>query len=141
MAKWLHVKSAKIRPFIVDETYTSKMLLDDDFLNDGCCGVVQINAGEFRPNPHPELAPNCCAHEGDEIYIVLSGKAEIVLDGESIFPEPGDVVFIPAHVSHGVKNLSTEEPFRLFTVWKDGRRNDMYFIRKEKWGKVNCTID
>lgn len=141
MAKWLHVKSAKVRPFVVDETYTSSMLLDDDFLEDGPGGVVQINAGVFQPNKNPERPVNCSAHDDDEIYVIISGTAEIVLEGESIYPQPGDVIYIPAHVSHGVKNLSAEEPFRLLTVWKDGRKNEMYHIRKEKWGKVNCMID
>lgn len=142
MSKWLHVNRNKIKPFVVDASYTSRMILDSDFLNEAPVEpIIQINEGTFAPNPDPDKPAEGAAHTADEIYIVLSGHAEITMDGEPIRPEPGDVVYIPAGVNHAVRNLSREEPFRLLTLWKDGRANEMYEVRKNAWGKVFCTVD
>ena len=48
-------------------------------------------------------------HESmDEIFIVLSGKAEIEIDNESILIEATDTVYIPQKAKHEMKNIGTE---------------------------------
>lgn len=142
VAKWMHVKRDRVMPFSKDDGYTSRMLLDEDFLEEaGRHPVVQVNEGTFAPNPHPNGSVACCAHDDDEIYVVLEGDADIILDGECIHPAVGDVIYIPAGVSHGVRNRCADKPFRIMTLWMNGRANDMYYIRKAAWGKVDCMID
>jgi quercetin dioxygenase-like cupin family protein len=44
------------------------------------------------------------AHAGaDKFYLVLSGKAKLVIGGESRDVAAGDLVFAPADVPHGVE--------------------------------------
>jgi quercetin dioxygenase-like cupin family protein len=41
----------------------------------------------------------------DAYVQVLDGRAELVIGGESVFPESGDTVLMPAHVPHAVKAI------------------------------------
>ena len=141
MAKWLHIERDKIMPFVVDDTYSSRLLLDQDFLpEEEKHPVVQINEGTFAPNPNPDAPVEGAVHEADEIYVFLEGDADLFLDGECIHPKTGDVILIPAGVRHAARNRSTTKPFRLMTIWMDGRQNELYHIRKKAWNTSYRTI-
>lgn len=48
-------------------------------------------------------------HENmDEIFIILSGKAEIEIDNEKARIEATDTVYIPQQAQHEMKNIATE---------------------------------
>jgi quercetin dioxygenase-like cupin family protein len=53
------------------------------------------NAG---PPPH--------VHPWEEIYIVLSGRIEVEVEGESRVLEAGGVAHVPANKKHGYRNLT-----------------------------------
>ncbi|MBW0103936.1 cupin domain-containing protein [Pseudonocardia sp. KRD291] len=40
----------------------------------------------------------------DEIYLLISGRATITLDGDTVELRPGDALLAPAGVRHGVRN-------------------------------------
>jgi len=45
----------------------------------------------------------------DEIFIILSGQAEITIDQETAPIEATDTVFIPQQAQHEMKNIGTED--------------------------------
>ena len=57
--------------------------------------------------PGQELPVHSHAHE-HEIFDVLAGCGTMILDGEAVELESGDVVVVPAGVSHGFKNTGRE---------------------------------
>ena len=66
------------------------------------------------------------------------------LDYKEYLIERGDVIFIPAHTFHAVKNISNTEDFEFITVWPGQPGpggNDVYDLRKKAWGKTYVEID
>ncbi len=67
--------------------------LYEEFLSVGSmsAGLYVLEAGATDPqSPHAE----------DEIYYVISGRAQIEVNGESRPVAPGSVVFVAKHVDH-----------------------------------------
>lgn len=52
----------------------------------------------------------------DELFIVISGKAKVVIDNEPTEISKGDVVYISAGKSHYVDN-SYDEDFHFYALW------------------------
>jgi mannose-6-phosphate isomerase-like protein (cupin superfamily) len=44
-------------------------------------------------------------HATDELMLIVAGRLELEFGGRLLRPEPGEEVFIPAHVSHTVRNI------------------------------------
>jgi mannose-6-phosphate isomerase-like protein (cupin superfamily) len=44
-------------------------------------------------------------HSVDEVVMVLEGALELELQGRRFRPKVGEEVFIPAHVTHSVRNV------------------------------------
>ena len=66
--------------------------------------VVEIFAPRGRDTQQP--------HTRDELYVVVSGSGEF-LRGDDRHPfAPGDVLFVPAHVSHRFEDFTDD-----LTVW------------------------
>ena len=51
-------------------------------------------------------------HEQDEVYVVISGTGDFVVDGRRQPFEPGEVLFVRANVSHRFENFSDD-----FATW------------------------
>jgi len=51
-------------------------------------------------------------HDRDEVYVVASGKGEFVCDARRQPFAPGDLMFVPAGVTHRFENFSDD-----FAVW------------------------
>lgn len=45
----------------------------------------------------------------DEVFIIISGKLKIEIDGEKDFLEKGDAVFIPMKKIHQMENIDKED--------------------------------
>ena len=45
------------------------------------------------------------AHAVDEVVILVDGRIEIEMDGQTLTPELGQEVFIPANTLHTVRNI------------------------------------
>ncbi|MBP9777689.1 MAG: cupin domain-containing protein [Rickettsiaceae bacterium] len=48
-------------------------------------------------------------HASDELFIVVKGRVEMILDGKSSIPKIGEEIFIPRGCLHTVKNIGTTE--------------------------------
>jgi len=62
-----------------------------------------------RPHDHTENG-----HE--EIYVLIEGSAEVVVDGEAIAMESGDAVWIPPEATRQIRNGDAESAFVLVSA-------------------------
>jgi quercetin dioxygenase-like cupin family protein len=44
-------------------------------------------------------------HPMDELVMVVDGTLEFEIGGQTLHPKPGEEIFIPAKVSHSVRNI------------------------------------
>ncbi len=69
-------------------------------------GIYALPAGGEDPqSPHDE----------DEIYVVLTGRAQITIDGADYPASRGDTIFVAKHVEHRFHSI--EEDLRLLVVF------------------------
>lgn len=54
-------------------------------------------------------------HNEDEVYVVVSGTARFVANGEPVDVAPGTVLFVPAHEPHRFEEING--PLRLVVVF------------------------
>ena len=134
MKKGKVINSWEVKPFICDDTYSSKMLLDDFVAGHR---AININEGT--------LAPGCktcgATHKKAEIYIVMKGEAVLHLGNELIDIKSGSIAFIPSGVFHSLDNKSSKDPFVLITLWENAKDNEVWDARVKAWGKSFKTID
>ena len=60
--------------------------------------------------------PHC--HPWEEVYVMLDGKLEVTIDGDSQVISPGDVAHVPAGVTHSYRNLTQA---RFLTIATEGK--------------------
>ena len=59
-----------------------------------------------------------CHHDG-EVFLVLDGRAEVVIEAEAREVSRGDVIFLPPFHTHAIRNTSNR-PFDIVSVyWED----------------------
>jgi mannose-6-phosphate isomerase-like protein (cupin superfamily) len=80
-------------------------------------------------------------HEDTEIYYILEGAGDVVLDDVPIPVKPGDMIVIPGGVHHWIDNRKSDKPFRLFTFWPKQEQNGVYFERLKAWGTSVRYVD
>lgn len=133
MNKGKVINSWEVKPFVVDQAYSSKMILDDLVAGGKS---IHINEGTLKPG--------CCTpgavHPATEIYYTVRGEAVLHLGDEKIDIKPGSVVYIPAGVFHSLNNKSKTDDFVLLTLWEDTNHNEVYHARLKEWGKSFKTI-
>lgn len=67
----------------------------------------------------PRTTSKIHSHQDGEIFLVLEGSADILIEDESQRLTSGDLVFLPPFHMHGIRN-DTDETFRLVSVyWED----------------------
>ena len=133
MPKGKIINSWEVKPFVLDETYSSKMILDDIVAG---TETIQINEGTLKGGSSTHGA----VHRADEIYYVVRGEAILHLDNETYDIKAGSTVFIPEGVFHSLDNKSSTEDFVLLTFWLKAEDNEVYDMRLKKWGKSFKTI-
>ncbi|MDR1692390.1 MAG: cupin domain-containing protein, partial [Oscillospiraceae bacterium] len=114
--------------------YASRMILDHVITGREDC--VQINHGTLRGGASLDGA----VHDGDEIYYILSGRAELTLGDDRIEIGSGQVIFIPAGTFHALDNSAGTEDLTLLTIWRDWRHNEAYTERLRRWGTSFRTV-
>jgi len=62
----------------------------------------------YKPNQIDKQQP----HERDEVYVIVSGKGDFVLDGKTTSVGKGDVLFVPARTEHRFISFSED-----FATW------------------------
>jgi len=112
------IHSREVKPLVLDETYSSKMILDSIVAGGE---TVQINEGT--------LAPGCRTgggvHEKPEVYYIVKGEATLYLDDDSYDVSPGTVAYIPGGVFHYLVNKSETEEFVILTFWTRAEDNEV----------------
>jgi quercetin dioxygenase-like cupin family protein len=134
MGKGIVINAERVKSFNVDDTYTSRMLLDDTVAG---TKTIQINEGTLKKGCETPGA----VHKAHEIYFVVKGEAVLHLSDEKHVIKSGYVVFIPAGTFHSLDNSKGAEDFVLLTLWTETEENDVYNLRVKKWGKSFVTID
>lgn len=133
MSKGKVINSWEVKPFICDETYSSKMLLDDIAAGGKS---IHMNEGTLKGG----CSTSGGVHTATEIYYVVKGEAVLHLGEEKTDIKPGSIVYIPAGVFHALDNKSLTEDFVLLTLWEDASHNEVYKTRLQAWGKSFKTI-
>jgi mannose-6-phosphate isomerase-like protein (cupin superfamily) len=73
------------------------------------CGIYALAAGAKDTQS---------THDEDEVYVVLKGRAELVVDGEEITLCEGSIVYVPADVPHEFVRI--EEDLSLLVFFGSG---------------------
>jgi mannose-6-phosphate isomerase-like protein (cupin superfamily) len=87
--------------------------------HDMVVGVAEVPVG---------AAPPPCGHRHDaaEVYVILSGSGEVVIDGVATAVRTGSAVWIPEDVEHFAHNTS-DEPLRLLYMFARDRFSDVTY--------------
>jgi quercetin dioxygenase-like cupin family protein len=133
MAKRI-VDPTQVKPFVCDESYSSKLLMDDFVAG---TEAININEGTLKPGGKTEAG----THKENEIYYAVKGQAVLYLDDEPCDLKPGMVVFIPGGTKHSLDNTSETEDFVLLTMWEKAEYNGVHHARIKAWGTSFKTID
>ena len=133
MAKRI-IDPAQVKPFVCDESYSSKLLMDDFVAG---TEAININEGTLKPGGKTGAG----THKENEIYYAVKGQAVLYLDDEPRDLKPGIVVFIPGGVKHSLDNTSATEDFVLLTMWEKAEYNGVHHARVKAWGTSFKTID
>ena len=133
MSKGVIVNSWEVKPFVCDETYSSKMLLDDIVAG---TKAININEGTLKAG----CKTSGGVHGKNEIYYIVKGEAMIHLGEDTKDIKAGSVIFIPAGVFHSLDNKSNTEDLVILTFWERAEYNEVYEVRVKEWGKSFKSI-
>lgn len=73
------------------------------------CGIYQLAVGAQDQQT---------THDEDEVYFVLKGRAQLVIDGEKSPISPGSILYIPADSEHEFVDI--EEDLSLLVFFGSG---------------------
>lgn len=71
------------------------------------------------------------AHDEQEMFIVVSGEANIHVGDRIISTKQGDFIAIPPGNNHYVEN-SSENDFQFFTIWWDIETCESFLAKQKK---------
>ena len=137
------IRPSNVKPFHVNEVYTSRMLLDHT--NSGS-KKIHINHGTVAPGGSllPASEHGTEQEHYDETYVIMKGSCKLELDGKVLEIQAGDVIFIPGGVAHGLDNSEGTEVVEILTIWAGVPPkgiNGVYDARLEAWGTSYRTVD
>lgn len=96
------------------------MMRDSVLVTDVTAGTRSVSAGLVWVHPHGEIHED--THAFDEVYYVIRGHANVIMDGRAAPIAAGEIVLIPAGVRHRIDNPN-DEVFQIFwlisTNWAD----------------------
>ncbi|HEB89691.1 MAG TPA: cupin domain-containing protein [Deltaproteobacteria bacterium] len=73
------------------------------------CGIYRLSRGEVDTQS---------THDEDEVYVVLDGRASLMIDGEESALTRGSIVYVPADVPHAFTKI--EEDLSLLVFFGSG---------------------
>lgn len=79
----------------------------------------------------PKAASGAHAHHEYEIWVAMTGRAEIVTDEGRVPFVAGDVVHFPPHLRHQVVN-DGDSDFQMYAVWWDAEMSDRFAARHQE---------
>jgi len=98
---------------ILGQTYKPKQLSEACFTFE-----TLFPAGSFVP-PHIH-------HTQDEFIYLLSGQFEMLLDGQTLHANPGDLIRLPMGMPHGIFNKSGADVRALFYVSPSRKLHELF---------------
>ena len=63
-------------------------------------------------------------NQHEEVYVLIDGGAEVVIDGETVSMEPGDAIWIPPESTRQIRNGAEESAFVLVSAPSTVRPTD-----------------
>ncbi|MEM7058657.1 MAG: cupin domain-containing protein [Pseudomonadota bacterium] len=94
--EWSYLSDAPGPSDIRWKTFTGG---DDSPTKDITFGICEVPpGGRLRPHHHAE----------SEVYYIIGGTGEVLLDNDVVKVAPGSVLFVPADLVHGIRNRGTE---------------------------------
>lgn len=82
-------------------------------------GIAEIPVGAVPP-------PRGHRHDATEVYVIVSGTGEVVIDGVAHSVRPQSAVWIPADAEHYAHNTG-DEPLRLVYVFARDKFSDVHY--------------
>lgn len=131
--KATYINMDMLEPLECSDVYSSTMLMGDDLVGES---AINMNRGTLKAGARLPGG----VHEKAEIYYVVDCQegAEVVTgQGEEEVRhkvKPGDTIFIPGGCFHWIDNQMCDKNFEIMTLWPHQEDNEVYFVRKEKWG-------
>ncbi|WP_162467293.1 cupin domain-containing protein [Streptomyces cavernae] len=103
--------------FLVGDTYTTLLGAAD---TGGELSLAEaVVPAEAGPPPH--------THHGEsETFILLEGALHVTAGDEEFEVEPGGVVYVPKGVRHSFRNISPEQPARMYFLYLPGGMDGMF---------------
>jgi mannose-6-phosphate isomerase-like protein (cupin superfamily) len=82
-------------------------------------GLAEIPVGSVAPTRGHH-------HDAAEVYFIVSGTGDVVVDGTVTAVAAGTAIWIPAGVEHFARNTG-DEPLRLLYVFARDRFSDVHY--------------
>ncbi|MCF5714919.1 cupin domain-containing protein [Pseudomonas tremae] len=64
------------------------------------------------------------AHDEEETFIVIAGQAELSIESQTTTIKFGDVIYLPRHFQHQLRNQSSEAFVMIDIYWDWGGKSD-----------------
>lgn len=80
---------------------------------------AQLVFMNISPDTNPKNEIGMETHPFDQIIIIASGKAKVLLNDQASTAKTGDLIFIPLGTAHNVINLSSDKPLKVISVYSD----------------------
>ena len=93
---------------------------DSSPTSDITAGLAEIPVGAAAP-------PRGHHHDAAEMYYIVSGHGNVVVDGRATAVGPGTAIWIPADVEHFAHNTG-DEPLRLLYVFGRDCFDDVHYV-------------
>lgn len=99
--------------FTIDEFLSKLPLPADEKWKDGVWFDEVFAKGNLRLEFFaPRGTDYQTPHDEDEFYIIVRGKAELIIENERFVCETGDALFVPAQAGHHFENFTDD-----FAAW------------------------
>jgi len=100
-------------------------ILDKDY-----CKVKEII---IKPNQAPSYQYH---YKRSEVYVILKGKASIILNGIESEYGPGDIVIIPQLTKHQIKNIGSNDLIFIEVQYGEYFGEDDIVRLKDYYGRI-----
>ncbi len=78
---------------------------------------AQVVFMDVCPKTNPANEVGVEKHPFDQVIYIAQGDAEVILNGQHIKADAGDMIFIPQGTVHNVINLNQHKPLKLISVY------------------------
>ncbi len=125
-----------LEPFVIDDAYTSIMVMGDELVGEHCINLNQgiLKPGTRLPGAHHEKAEMYYVVKCDEGAEVVTGTGEPGDEEIRYKVKPNDIIYIPGGCHHWINNVDCKGEFIIMTMWPDQEDNGCYHTRLKEWG-------